>query len=461
MADVLFVLVTDGVEYHHGMARVSAVLKQHGHSTALFVFHLLRDCEALRAEFEETLRRERPLLVAASVISGHWDIVRQKLPICGQLTDAPVLLGGWHPTLAADDVLADANVDYVCVGEGEGPTLDLVTALKAGTDPRSIQNIWGRDDGAVFRNALRAPNKDLDALPFPDWALFDYADALDRNVMTILGVEGPPRIAGITAGRGCPHRCAYCGNAAWHQRYGLKPQTFVRRRGVSRVLDEIEALNTAYNPSWFEFWDEDFMLDQPWLDAFCREYPGRSSRYFAIMAHPNRARPDRLKRLADAGCRLMYMGVETGDESYRRRYLNRNLKDRDLLRAFRGARDAGIATVSFTMIGMPFETRASLEKTLDFNRLLDPDFFLFVSYIPYPNTELYRMAEEAGLLPPTLPLNLGVHDAPNVSGLDPADFREMADEMAELKQACDAARERRFPGFFGLKADPELRHGSS
>ncbi len=452
MTDILFLFVTDGAEYHSGIAGLSAEMKARGFTTALCMLDIRRGRDTMISDLREALTRESPRLIAASAMSCHWPDTRQALALCKELSEAPVVVGGWHATLEPEEVALDPSVDFCCVGEGEGPLLELVTAIAENGDRArfsGIPNLWVRDEtGTVRRNALRPPVEDLDTYPLPDRELFPYRDMLERNAMSILGPAGPPRMAPLVAGRGCPYRCTYCSNDAWMKRYGLPPKAFLRRRRVERVAEELEYLSGHYDPSWFEFWDEDFTVDRDWLETFSGMYPDVTNRPFSVLARPNNVQGDEFQMLSRAGCRLVFMGIESGNEHYRRTYLKRQVSDDQIVQAFARARAADVPTVSLNMIGLPWETPEQIEDTIALNERIQPDFFLCFVYIPFPNTELYLKAEASGLIKPSAAVNYGGNSGANVDGIDDDTFRRLLERVKELQDRLDTARTIRYPGLF-------------
>ena len=454
MSDVLFVFATDGAEFHMGIASISAVLKEHAHSTSLCLIHLLHE-EETRQRLEEMIQRDQPLLIAVSVMSCHWEAIRPWLDRIRDLTEAPVVVGGWHATLLPEEVLHHPAVDYVCLGEGEFALLELVESLKSGADTSHIANFWCKRNGEIVRNDLRPLSPDLDVFPEADRSLFDSQDLIDRGVSCTLGDWGPPRVAAFAFGRGCYFKCGYCSNDAVRRRYRVSPRAFVRKRSVERALQEIESVVSTYDVCWLEFWDEDFTLNRKWFFEFTEEYPRRFDIPLIVLARPQNVLKDEFKRLREAHCRVVMMGIECGDEEYRRKYMHRYEKNEEIIKAFRIAREHGIATVAFNMAGLPFESAAGIEKTLELNEIIQPDFFYFFTYNPFPGTEFYDLAKENGLLLRGSVWNYCQDGAPGIKGVDPGRFAEFQRRALEMRTRFDALRDKRYPGMFGTEV-----HGS-
>jgi radical SAM superfamily enzyme YgiQ (UPF0313 family) len=96
------------------------------------------------------------------------------------------------------------------------------------------------------------------------------------------------------------------------------------------------------------------------------------------------------------------MGIECGDEYFRRAFLNRNMTNKQIEEAFRLFREKNIFTTSFNMIGYPFDNDNELtEATIDLNRNAKPDFVQTSVFYPFPGTELYNRCIENDLIDKT------------------------------------------------------------
>jgi radical SAM superfamily enzyme YgiQ (UPF0313 family) len=87
------------------------------------------------------------------------------------------------------------------------------------------------------------------------------------------------------------------------------------------------------------------------------------------------------------------MGVETADPVMRQ-LLGRTDTKADIIEAVTRLKAWGVRTSTFNMIGLPFETRWTIEKTIDLNRAAEPDDVNVSFYMPLPGTTLARVAQE-------------------------------------------------------------------
>jgi anaerobic magnesium-protoporphyrin IX monomethyl ester cyclase len=448
MADVLFWYLTHDSLYHKGIAYISAFLKKDGHSTALITLDLRKSESELQNEIYAKIADVKPLLIAVSSMTCHWNQLKGLLAYAKSISDIQILVGGWHPTLSPEEVIREPSIDFVCLGEGEKPALELLEHLKRGEAPHKIQNIWTKKDSLILKNPLRPLIQNLDALPLPDRDLFSFQNLVDDSALSGVGPEGPKRVAVLSTGRGCLYSCAYCCNAAYRNRYHVNPRNFVRKRGVPSILAEIEKIIDQYDPDWLEFWEENFIFDHQWLVEFSRKYRQRFRLPFSIPVRPNEVQKDEFRLLREANCKLVYMGVECGNEAYRKSLIKRNLSNDQIINAFRLARENNIATLSFNMVGLPLETELNIEETLGINEIIQPDFFGCYIYTPFPGTALYDLAQQAGLLKREVSPVYYAADTPNVKGLDDEVFQKMWRRIETLRARFGELRRQRYPNLF-------------
>ena len=373
-------------KFYHGLGYISAVLKRAGHETTLIYLQREPTAESFVSEVEA---QSPDILAFSSTTHQHRFVERCAGWAKAAQPERLIVSGGVHPTLVPEEVLANPAIDVVCVGEGEDALLDLVHALEGGKSIAHIPNLWVRDQdsGQVSYNPLRPLLTNLDQLPFADRELFDYADILARN----------GGVADLVAGRGCPYNCSYCCNHALRARYrGLGK--YVRFRGVSNVLAEIRELRSRYAITVLNFQDDAFTLDRHWALEFCRAYGAEFSLPFWVNSRVEQLDEELIQALAQAGCQLVRIGVESGNEQLRREVLKRHMSNDDFRRVFRLLRQYGIQSYSCNMIGLPGETPEMLQETIDLNRDLDPDKFQFSVFYPYPMTELHDISVREGHL---------------------------------------------------------------
>jgi len=389
-------------KFYHGLGYISSVLKTAGHETTL----LYLQSEPTRETLLQQVASLTPSVIAFSATTHQFPYVARYAQWIKEAMPATwTMVGGAHPTLVPEEVIAVPGVDVICIGEGEYPMLDWVTALQAGEDITQIPNLWMRQSAAAatrgssaelasdagegwIKNSSRPLIADLDELPFADRELFDFERILANNDGWV----------DLMAGRGCPYGCSYCCNPGLRDRFkGLGK--YVRFRSVGNVLSEIRSLTSRYCVKTLNFQDDVFTLDRDWTLQFCQEYAQQFDLPFWINTRVERINDEEMAAaLARAGCRGVRIGIESGNENLRTEILKRRMSNDEIRRAFALANRVGLKVYTCNMLGVPGETAAMIEETIALNRELEPADLQFSVFYPYPMTELYDLCVREGYL---------------------------------------------------------------
>ncbi len=185
--------------------------------------------------------------------------------------------------------------------------------------------------------------------------------------------------------RGCPYACNFCENPGGRR---------VRQHSVARVLADIEWLLARHRVRDLMVCDEIFTVDarrtEALLDAMIAAGLGRRVRWWA-QTHVNTASRTLFEKMRAAGCYRVGLGVETGDDEAMRA-MHKGISRAKVLAARRMAADAGLPVEGLFILGHPHETWASAMRTVDFAVALNPEIPVFSTMVPYPGTEVARMA---------------------------------------------------------------------
>jgi len=373
-------------KFYHGLGYLSAVLKREGHQTSLIYLQRQLPRDAFLAEVEA----HNPDLVGfSSTTHQHPYVEKCARWLKEEHPDLLIVSGGVHPTLAPEQVVTNEAIDIICVGEGEYTLLELMNRLEAGRDYTDVVGLWVRHNGEVIRNPLRPLVQNLDELPFADRELFEYEEILRENDGWV----------DMMSGRGCPYNCSYCCNPGLRKRYrGLGK--YVRFRSVSHVMAEIRAIAERYRIKTINFQDDTFTVDHDWTLEFCHRYATQYDYPFWINTRVERIDEEVVRALAEAGCKGVRIGIESGNEWLRSEILKRRMSNEEIIRTFRLLRKYGLETYSCNMLGLPGETLEMIQETIDLNRRLEPTEFQFSVFYPYPMTELYDKTVGKGMLRP-------------------------------------------------------------
>lgn len=421
--------------YHSGLAALSANLKRGGNTTSFILVNQSTTAERFREELES----HKPDCIAITVLSYQWEVVKRVVAAIKEVRkDLPIICGGYHTTFFPGEVMSSPHVDALCRGEGDFALLEYVDALEKGKDPSRIPNLWVRKGRRIVKNEIRNLIEDLDSLPFWDRDFLDFNEVLaDSRKLNLFHDHN--YIMPVAAVRGCPHLCTFCCNEGMMRLYRGKGR-FVRTRSVDNLLQEMKNLASRFTVKGFDFWDEQFGMHKRWLEEFAEKYPKEVGIPFAIFIRVERMlRDDIVDLLKKAECKKVLMGIESGNEGYRRKYLRRSMTNDQIVRAFRRTREAGIVSVATNMIGLPYETAGMIRETIGLNRRIRPDRAMFLNFQAFPGTALYEIAKKEGYIPEGYAYWLESEDSylrqPSVSD---EEMKACWEECRELKLELDA-----------------------
>lgn len=377
MQTVLFIYKYEYLE-PLGIMSLAAFLKAHGHR-----------CEFIDIAFDKNLldqvKKIDPTIIAYSITTGcHAFYQKLNLELKSKFNFLSIF-GGPHATFFPD-FIQEEGVDVICRGEGEGPFLDLADALTKGQSIDAIANLWIKSNGSIRKNALRPLISDLNSLPFVSRELvnkYEHYRKLHRRM--------------ILTGRGCPYRCTYCFNHAYHDLYKGQGR-IVRKRSVDHVLRELRVVLDQDAPRRFQFVDDTFILERDWCFEFCARYRKEIGLPFIVYTRVNLIDEEIVRELKTAGCITILYAIESGNDYIRNQVLKRNVSREQILNAARLFKKYGLKTYAQNMLGLPDENMDSAMDTLNLNVACKPDYSWCSIFQPYPMTDLWRYCQEKGYL---------------------------------------------------------------
>jgi hypothetical protein len=209
------------------------------------------------------------------------------------------------------------------------------------------------------------------------------------------------------------------------------------------VLSELFGLRDAGRLGYVIFLDDTFTIKHRWVKEFCRLYGAELGAPFSLHARVETVNEQLLHTLAEAGCRQITYGVESGSERVRREIMRRPVTNDRFRDVFRWTREAGILLTANFMMGLPGETRAELQETLDFAEELGVHDFGYFVFYPYPGTHLFTVCREGGYLPDDYLERPALHrqsilDLPDLTQEDIAEFY---DRFTDLRRRLYAERD--------------------
>jgi radical SAM superfamily enzyme YgiQ (UPF0313 family) len=402
--------------FNHGLAALSAVLKGRGHETRLLNLNENLPPVPSDEDLWRAVREWGAGLVGFSCLTMQYAeaqrlarYLRERAAREG-VELPPLVVGGVHPTMVPEAVMADGLWDHVGVGECEGALAELVARLERGERPSDVPNFLSWKEGArpddvaapvAAERWVKNPVGEFPEfaeLPFPDYELFDTQRILDQKHGWF----------GLMTSRGCPYRCTYCLNHKIVDRYReelgrpVSRLNFFRFRPPEKMVAEIRWLLERYRGIGTFILDDDlFTLNFEHAVAFSRAYKAAGFTVpWVVNSHVNRLQPELARELAAGGCRILKLGIESGSERVRRDVLKRFMTDDDILATVAVAEEHGLHTSGFVMVGLPGETREERFATVDLLARSRIGRFRTSVFYPFPGTESHALALELGQVDP-------------------------------------------------------------
>ncbi|MDD5108783.1 MAG: radical SAM protein [Candidatus Omnitrophica bacterium] len=313
--------------------------------------------------------------------------------------DIITVAGGAHPTVMPELVLADKNVDYVVIGEGDWTIIELVHLIEGEADILALDGVGYRENGEIKIIPKTRFIENLDILPFPAWHLL--------NMEKYFGLEAShgnrrrKRFSPIITSRGCPAQCTFCSAyAVWGRGF--------RYRSAENVIQELKRLKQTYGIEEIMFEDDNLTLN-----------PKRAEEIFDLMISehlnmewdtPNgiaawTLNENLLDKMKASGCRGLNFALESGNQYVLDTIIKKPLNLGKVKPLVRYAKRIGLDVGIFLVVGMPGETE---EQIWDSFRMA-AELGIYTPHIsiatPYPGSELYDLCKERQLFRPDFSLD--------------------------------------------------------
>lgn len=289
---------------------------------------------------------------------------------CGAVT-------AWGEMVAAafsHEIVEGGYADFVITGETETKLRRLLEEYNSTKNYASVAGLTYLENGKAVSTA-NVNDAQLDTLPEIDWDLIDVRKCFRQ-------FPHCKRMLYMYTSRGCPFKCTYCYNTMFYNSQH-------RKRPLRYVLKEIKYLEEKYGLDGVNFSDELLILTDDEIEEI-RDFRAKNNLRFFWGAE-TRADTyrdiEKLRKMYEAGCRWLMLGIETGSPAIRERI--QKPMDYDLIRRFVDmCTEVGITTFGSFIIGFPDETPEQLRETVSFAQSLNVDAFLFNYYIVIPKTPM-------------------------------------------------------------------------
>jgi hopanoid biosynthesis associated radical SAM protein HpnJ len=315
-------------------------------------------------------------------------------------------------TVEPEKALENKAIDFVVRREFDYQIADYAK----GKPLEELPGVSFRKNGSIVNNPEGSVIENLDELP---WVTKVYKRDLDvtrYNVPFLLN----PFISFYTT-RGCPAMCTFC----------LWPQTHSGHRWRLRSSDDVAsevryALDSFPQIKEIFFDDDTFNYQKARTIDLCKKLKPLNFTWSCT----SRVTTDyeTLKAMKDAGCRLLIVGYESGDQQILKN-IKKGATIEMALRFTENCKKLGLTIHGDFIIGLPGETPATIRKTIDFAKRIDAETIQVSIAHAFPGTELYEHGKQNGLINISMADEAG-HQLPNITyGLDNAALVEAVEQF--------------------------------
>ena len=388
--------VTCGLE-HLGIEALSAWARKAGHAPSLvYEGRPFSSGSGTDSRLLARLLDPQPEETAARVAATHPDVVAftsysvthawsvEVARAVKRRCDVPIVFGGPHVSAAPERAIREPSIDAVVEGEGEGALVDLLECADGARFTRTdVPNCTFAVDGVVVRNPVRPLLSDLDQLPWADKRGFYAAvPAFEHELY-------------VVSRRGCPFRCSFCEYSTFPRQYpGEKP---VRRRSVSHLIAELAHWKARGRVRKIFFWDAIFTLDPHWMEAFAAAYKREIDIPFECYTHPQTMSRDMARWLAEAGCIMVRVGVQSVNSDTLAAVHRKGDRDK-VVQTLRHLAEFDVPYSVDHIIGLPGEGASDQLDALRFYIEMQPKRIVTHWMTYFPGTTALEQARDRGIL---------------------------------------------------------------
>ena len=399
-----------------GVTYVAAAFEASGAEVEIFDYIV---SNYSKENLHKRLESFRPDAVGAtSVTMNFYDAQRIIHDVKEYDPEIITMMGGPHVSFTAAETLRQyPEIDLIVIGEGEDTIAELTPVLRQKNKWRDIHGMAYREDDEIIITDKRDFINDIDRIPLPS-----------RHLLPISRYRALGFPVSLITGRGCPNSCIFC---LGRKMVGSK----IRKRNPALVLDEIEEI-LGYGFDRINIADDLFTANRERVKEICAGIKERSLDFkWSAFARVDTVSQEVLDLMAGVGCDCVSFGVETGNAEMLKR-IKKGIKLEHAVAAVEMCQRAGIYAHESFIIGLPGETRETLEETDRYAKSTKA-VYSYHYLAPFPGTTVREKIKDYDL--EILTDNWALYDANDAivktSSLLPQDMREFGARLDKKNEA--------------------------
>ncbi len=329
--------------------------------------------------------------------------LQQAIPISKKIKElfpqVKIIWGGYFPSNQPEPVLKSSYVDFIINGPGDIAFPLLMRKIRSGeTNMEEVPNLIYKKEGTtVFTK--KDGIYDQDTLPpFPYHKLNEFYPVKKYLGKTFLG----SKTIAYHSSFGCPFTCSFCAvvpiyNARW------------KGKSAQVIYQDIKFLKDQFGGNAIEFHDNNFFVSEKRTVEFSNLIEKEEMIWWGEgrIDTIDKYKDDSLKKMRDAGCKMIFLGAETGNDEILKKMDKGGTQSGAQIKSFadRMARFDIIPEMSF-VLGTPADTEKEVNKQIDEDikfikeiKSINPhaEIIIYVySPVPVEGSELYEKVKSTG-----------------------------------------------------------------
>lgn len=297
----------------------------------------------------EYITRDNPDVVSFYTMSNNYYLtIYISKYLKEKNREIKIVFGGPQATLSARETIKLCSwIECIGVGEGEKSIENIIYNL--------VNDIkFTNEKGVAYLKNGQVVENDID--------LIENLDDTVKYNFSLLEGKMDEQIS-IDVGRGCPFECKYCSTKTfWKRNYRLKSS--------KRIVEEIEELQEKFGTNKFAFEHDLFTVDKNKIMNFCNMLIEKNIDIsWGCSSRIDTLDEELVKKMVDAGCRHMYLGIESGSQRIqniiKKRFRVDEILDKVIL-----LRKYNIQIIASFIYGFPEEIEDDVNSTMELIRKL-------------------------------------------------------------------------------------------
>tara|TARA_Y100000310_G_C20680321_1_gene815535 strand:+ start:1609 stop:3018 length:1410 start_codon:yes stop_codon:yes gene_type:complete len=376
------------------------------------------DCIAERMnweDFEKLLFQKKPKYVISHVITSTYKNDFKVFKLAKKINAKTITMGPHATELIKESFEECQELDFIMLKEVELTFKELILALEKDGNVGDIKGLAYRENGEIKINEDRNFIENLDELPIPRHDLLP----LEKYVFPFIA----SKFTFVISSRGCPYDCTFCRQPImWSKKF--------RSRSAESIMKELRFLKKI-GVNNFLFQSDTFTIDRDVVLELCKKIIEEElNMNWGCNSRVDTIDEELLKYMKKAGCWMVAYGFESGSQ----KILDKCKKQATIKQIEDAANlthKMRIKMYGYFIIGLPGETKKTIEETINLSKKLPLTFAIFHVASPYPGTEFHYEAGKNNWL------NLASLEDIDQGGVSPVNYQNLSSEeiMRGIKKA--------------------------